>query len=59
MESIELLARNAAGGIQGGLADVTVEQVRQWEPDVIVATDPDFAAQRAQRSGMGAGQSGA
>jgi iron complex transport system substrate-binding protein len=44
MESIELLARNAAGGIQGGLADVTVEQVRQWEPDVIMATDPDFAA---------------
>ena len=44
MESIELLARNAAGGIQGGLADVTVEQVRQWEPDVILATDPDFAA---------------
>jgi iron complex transport system substrate-binding protein len=44
MESIELLARNAGGGIQGGLADVTVEQVRQWEPDVIVATDADFAA---------------
>jgi len=44
MESIELLARNAAGDIQGGLADVTVEQVRQWEPDVIIATDPDFAA---------------
>jgi iron complex transport system substrate-binding protein len=44
MESIELLARNAAGGIQGGLADVTVDQVRQWEPDVIMATDPDFAA---------------
>lgn len=48
MESIELLARNAAGGIQGGqgggLADVTVEQVRQWEPDVILVTDPEFAA---------------
>jgi iron complex transport system substrate-binding protein len=44
MESIELLARNAAGSSNGGLADVTVEQVRRWEPDVILATDPDFAA---------------
>jgi iron complex transport system substrate-binding protein len=43
MESIELLARNAAGGREGGLAEVTIEQVRQWEPDVILATDPDFA----------------
>ena len=44
VESIELLARNAAGGNQGGLAEVTFDQVRQWEPDVIMATDPDFAA---------------
>ncbi len=44
MESIELLARNVAGGTKGGLTDVTVEQVRQWNPDLIVATDAAFAA---------------
>ena len=42
MESIELLARNVAGGNQGEFAEVTAEQVRQWEPDVILATDSDF-----------------
>lgn len=51
MESIELMARNAAGSIQGGLADVTVEQVKQWEPDVILATDPDFAARIGSAAG--------
>jgi iron complex transport system substrate-binding protein len=44
MESIELLARNAAGETKGALADVSIEQVRQWDPDIIVATDPNFAA---------------
>jgi iron complex transport system substrate-binding protein len=44
MESIELLARNVAGGSQGGLAEVTADQVHRWEPDVILATDPEFAA---------------
>jgi iron complex transport system substrate-binding protein len=43
-EAIELLARNVAGGNNGGLGDVTVEQVQQWAPDVIVATDQNFAA---------------
>ena len=44
MESIELLARNVAGDTQGGLVDVTVEQIRTWDPDLIVATDPAFVA---------------
>jgi len=42
LESIELLARNAAGSSKGGLTEVTVEQVHQWEPDVILATNPNF-----------------
>jgi iron complex transport system substrate-binding protein len=44
MENIELLARNVAGGSRGGLAEVTADQVREWEPDVVLATDPRFAA---------------
>jgi len=43
VESIELLARNAAGESEGGLTEVTIEQVRAWDPDVIVATDAAFA----------------
>ncbi len=43
-ELIELLARNVAGGGKGELSEVTVEQVRQWNPDVIVTINPDFAA---------------
>ncbi len=42
MELIELLARNAAGAKQGDLADVTIDQVREWDPDVILASDPTF-----------------
>jgi iron complex transport system substrate-binding protein len=42
VESIELLARNVAGGRTGGLADVTVAEVLQWQPDAIVATDAQF-----------------
>ncbi len=43
-EAIELLARNVAGDKQGGSADVSIEQIVQWAPDAIVATDRDFAA---------------
>ena len=44
VETIELLARNAAGGTPGGLANVSIEQVLLWNPDVIVTIDQDFAA---------------
>ncbi len=42
-EAIELVARNVAGEKQGGSADVSIEQIKQWAPDAIVATDRDFA----------------
>jgi iron complex transport system substrate-binding protein len=48
METIELLARNVAGGTRGGLATVSIEQVLVWNPEVIVTIDPDFAAAVAQ-----------
>jgi len=44
VETIELLGRNVAGGTQGGLANVSIEQVLLWNPDVIVTIDQDFAA---------------
>jgi iron complex transport system substrate-binding protein len=44
VETIELLARNVAGGTRGGLATVSIEQVLLWSPDVIVTIDQDFAA---------------
>ncbi len=44
MELIELLARNVAGESKGGLIDVTIEQVRTWDPDAIVATNARFVA---------------
>lgn len=49
VETIEMLARNVAGGqqgglAQGGLANVSIEQVLLWNPDVIVTIDQDFAA---------------
>ncbi|MGA2565456.1 MAG: ABC transporter substrate-binding protein [Pseudolabrys sp.] len=43
-ELIELVARNVAGEAKGELAEVTLDQVRQWDPDVIVTIHPDFAA---------------
>jgi iron complex transport system substrate-binding protein len=43
VETIELLARNVAGGTQGGLANVSLEQVLLWNPDVIVTIDRQFA----------------
>ena len=44
VETIEMLAQNVAGGSQGGLANVSIEQVLVWNPDVIVTIDQDFAA---------------
>jgi iron complex transport system substrate-binding protein len=44
VETIELLARNVAGERKGGLANVSIEQVLLWNPDVIVTIDQDFAA---------------
>jgi iron complex transport system substrate-binding protein len=44
VETIELLAQNVAGGTHGGLANVSIEQVLLWNPEVIVTIDQDFAA---------------
>jgi iron complex transport system substrate-binding protein len=44
VETIELLAQNVAGGNKGGLANVSIEQVLLWNPDVIITIDQDFAA---------------
>jgi iron complex transport system substrate-binding protein len=44
VETIELLAQNVAGETRGGLANVSIEQVLLWNPDVIVTIDQDFAA---------------
>jgi iron complex transport system substrate-binding protein len=45
VETIEFLgARNVAGEHRGGLANVSIEQVLRWDPDVIVTIDLDFAA---------------
>jgi iron complex transport system substrate-binding protein len=51
VETIELLARNVAGKTQGGLANVSIEQVLVWNPDVIVTIDQEFAGSvRSDRS---------
>ncbi len=45
VETIEYLgARNVAGEQKGGLANVSIEQVLAWNPDVIITIDRDFAA---------------
>jgi iron complex transport system substrate-binding protein len=44
VETIEMLAQNVAGANKGGLANVSIEQVLLWNPDVIVTIDQDFAA---------------
>ena len=59
VETIEMLGRNVAGETQGGLANVSIEQVLVWNPDVIVTIDQEFAAIRAKRSVLGRGQGGA
>jgi iron complex transport system substrate-binding protein len=43
VETIELMAVNVAGGTEGGLANVSIEQVLVWDPQVIVTIDRDFA----------------
>jgi iron complex transport system substrate-binding protein len=44
VETIEMLARNVAAGQSGGLANVSIEQVLLWNPEVIVTIDQTFAA---------------
>jgi iron complex transport system substrate-binding protein len=49
VETIEFLgARNVAGARRGGLAQVSLEQVVAWNPEVIITIDRDFAAGVAQ-----------
>ncbi|MBY0530377.1 MAG: iron ABC transporter substrate-binding protein [Xanthobacteraceae bacterium] len=43
VETIEMLARNVAAENRGGLANVSIEQVLVWNPDVIVTIDQTFA----------------
>ncbi|HEX5507944.1 MAG TPA: hypothetical protein VFX37_05525 [Pseudolabrys sp.] len=43
MEIIELLARNVAGEKKGELSEVTIGQVVQWNPDVIIAANRNVA----------------
>jgi iron complex transport system substrate-binding protein len=45
VETIDFMgARNVAGGLKGGLATVSFEQVLAWNPDVIITIDATFAA---------------
>jgi iron complex transport system substrate-binding protein len=45
VETIEFLgARNVAASARGGLANVSLEQVLLWNPEVIITIDQDFAA---------------
>ncbi|MFN8721327.1 MAG: iron ABC transporter substrate-binding protein [Rhodospirillales bacterium] len=44
VEAIEIMgARNVAGAQRGGLANVSLEQVLAWDPEVIVTIDRGFA----------------
>jgi iron complex transport system substrate-binding protein len=43
MEAIDYVAQNVAGGTKGGLANVSIEQVLAWNPEVILTVDPTFA----------------
>ncbi|MFY8156830.1 MAG: ABC transporter substrate-binding protein, partial [Rhabdaerophilum sp.] len=43
VETIEFMgAANVAGGVRGGLATVSLEQVLVWNPEVIITIDQDF-----------------
>jgi iron complex transport system substrate-binding protein len=44
VETIEMLAQNVAGANKGGLANISIEQLLLWNPDVIVTIDQDFVA---------------
>ena len=59
VETIELISRNVAGETSGGLANVSIEQILVWNPDVIVTIDQEFAASVRKRSLLGVGQGGA
>ena len=54
VETIEILARNVAGDDKGGLANVSIEQVLLWNPDVIVTIDQRIRRDCPKRSGLGA-----
>ncbi len=54
VETIEFLAQNVAGGQHGGLANVSIEQVLVWNPDVIITIDRFFAATAASDPGWAA-----
>jgi len=44
-EPIEFIgARNVAADLRGSHGVATVEQVRAWDPEIIIASDADFAA---------------
>lgn len=44
LETLELLsASNVAARQRGGLANVSIEQVLLWEPEIIVTIDQDLA----------------
>ena len=51
VETIEMLAQNVAGAQHGGLANVSIEQVLLWNPDVIITIDRFFAATVASDPG--------
>jgi iron complex transport system substrate-binding protein len=44
VETIEMLGRNVAGETQGGLTNVSIEQILVWNPEVIITIDQEFAA---------------
>ncbi|MBI3156961.1 MAG: iron ABC transporter substrate-binding protein [Burkholderiales bacterium] len=45
-EIMEFMGLNLVGReLQGGLSTVSIEQVLAWDPDLIVTTDPSFAAE--------------
>ena len=54
VETIEMLAQNVAGAQHGGLANVSIEQVLLWNPDVIVTIDRFFAATASSDPGWAA-----
>lgn len=43
VETLEMLANNVASDQRGGLANVSLEQVLVWNPDVIITIDQTFA----------------
>ena len=59
VETIEMLGRNVAGETQGGLANVSIEQVLVWNPEVIVTIDQEFAATVRNDPSWAVGQGGA